>query len=95
MVYYLIVVLLSMKSEMAETEGLLEAERRRYNELEGAFQHSQLEQDSQLQNERQTISLLVSEKTSLATELQRLEGLEASTHYPRHIITFLEFTYFA
>lgn len=36
------------------------------------------ETDTALQNERQTVSLLVAEKAHLASELQRLDGFESS-----------------
>lgn len=70
-----------------KAETLLGEERGRSKELEQRVQQVQNEKETLLQNERQTISLLVSEKASLSTELERLEGLEASTHsYDEHAL---------
>jgi chromosome segregation ATPase len=50
-------------------------------DLEGRLQQLQSNTDNALENERQTIALLVSEKSSLTGELQRLEDVEASQLY--------------
>lgn len=63
---------------MQETETLLQDERHRSTQLDGQVQQLQDEKETLLQNQHQTISLLVSEKASLASELERFQDLEAS-----------------
>lgn len=63
--------------ELQQTEVLLEEQRACSTTLTDQLQQLQAEKTTSLQNERQTISLLVSEKSSLAAELERLEGLES------------------
>ncbi len=62
---------------LRETEVTLGEERKRSQQLSQDVQQLQIERETFLRNEQQTISLLVSEKASLASELERLEGLES------------------
>ncbi|KAK0466295.1 uncharacterized protein EV420DRAFT_1617576 [Desarmillaria tabescens] len=64
-------------TELRETEAILGEERERSQQLSQDLQQLQAEREAFMRNEQQTISLLVSEKASLASELQRLEGLES------------------
>lgn len=67
--------------EVQQVEALLEEQRNQSKDLKEELERLEVEKDAQLQNEQQTISLLVSEKSSLAAELQRLEGVESSKAY--------------
>lgn len=67
--------------EVLQVEALLEEQRTQSEALKEELERLEIEKESQLQNEQQTISLLVSEKSSLAAELQRLEGAESSKTY--------------
>ena len=60
------------------TELLLEKETARADLLDERFQQLQTDAEISLQNERQTISLLVSEKASLLFDLQRLDNAQSS-----------------
>lgn len=60
------------------TEILLEKETARADLLDERFQQLQTDAEISLQNERQTISLLVSEKASLLSDLQRLDNAQSS-----------------
>ena len=57
-----------------EMDALLQQERFKTQELESRVR----DLDANLQSQQQTISLLVSEKASLATSLEQLESVEAS-----------------
>lgn len=63
---------------LRQVETRLGEERGRFEALDEEFRQFRTEKEVSVQNERQTVSLLVSEKASLITELQRLEGLELS-----------------
>jgi multidrug resistance efflux pump len=56
---------------------LLKEQRAHFQTLREQLDQLEAEKEVSLQNERQTISLLVSEKSSLTAELERLEGVEA------------------
>lgn len=58
--------------------------------LEDLVQRLQAENETLQQNQQQTISLLVSEKASLAAELERLEGVESCESSFRCYIGYLE-----
>lgn len=60
-------------------EALLHESRATAQALEERVQRLQAENETLQQNQQQTISLLVSEKASLASELERLEGVENCT----------------
>lgn len=63
--------------EAAQQSGvLLQEERQRSKLLDEQIAQLKIDSEKLLQNEQQTISLLVSEKSSLTSELERLEGLE-------------------
>lgn len=62
---------------MQRTEALLEEQRAHSQTLGEQLDQLEAEKEVSLQNERQTISFLVSEKSSLTAELERLEGVEA------------------
>ncbi|KJA28608.1 hypothetical protein HYPSUDRAFT_197438 [Hypholoma sublateritium FD-334 SS-4] len=61
----------------AQAKAALDAEKTRVETLREEFQTLKEETDTALQNERQTVSLLVAEKAHLASELQRLDGFES------------------
>ncbi|KAG5645333.1 hypothetical protein DXG03_006395 [Asterophora parasitica] len=60
-----------------QTETLLDGQRTRSRELEEQLHHLEVEKERALQNEQQTISLLVSEKSSLLAEVERLGDIES------------------
>lgn len=60
------------------TEILLEQETARADLLDEQFRQLQTDAEISLQNERQTISLLVSEKASLLSDLQQLDDAQSS-----------------
>lgn len=62
--------------DLRDAETRLEEERNRFVTLEKEFQKFRVEKGALLQNEKQTVGLLVSEKASLISELQRLERIE-------------------
>jgi hypothetical protein len=61
-----------------QAEALLIAERKRVEELQLSYQKLQDDTEIALQNEHRTVSLLVSEKTHLTAELEKLESLPDS-----------------
>lgn len=67
----------AVELEAHQTEALLQEQRARANNLEEQLQRLQDEKDRALQNKQQTISLLVSEKSSLVAEVQYLEDVES------------------
>jgi len=60
-----------------KTEALLEEERRRVEQLQESLETLQQDSEIALQNERQTVALLVNEKTHLSAELQKREHHES------------------
>ncbi|KAF8167455.1 hypothetical protein B0H34DRAFT_17861 [Crassisporium funariophilum] len=60
----------------------LEAERSRVEKLQESYQSLQDDTEIALQNERQTVSLLVTEKTHLSAELQKRESFESRSGRP-------------
>ena len=60
-----------------KTEALLEEERRHVEQLQGSLGTLQQDSEIALQNERQTVSILVNEKTHLSAELQKREHYES------------------
>ena len=62
---------------MRKTEALLEEERRRVEQLQENLETLQQDSEIALQNERQTVSILVNEKTHLSAELQKREHYES------------------
>lgn len=68
-------------SELQESESKLAKEQERTNDLEAQIQRAQSEKDAAVgiqQSQQQTISLLVSEKASLTSDLERLGEVEQS-----------------
>ncbi|KAF8665466.1 hypothetical protein AX16_000484 [Volvariella volvacea WC 439] len=65
-----------LKQRLEELEAQIESGKTEYRSLEEESQNRLSEIGSLLQNERKTVSLLVSEKASIIAELQRLEGVE-------------------
>lgn len=65
---------------------LLEQERIQYSALEFRLDGLQQEAGSQLKNHEETISLLVSEKATLTSELHRLDEVEASACWVHEMI---------
>ncbi|KAF5385243.1 hypothetical protein D9615_001137 [Tricholomella constricta] len=63
--------------KMQQTEALLEDQRARAKELGEQLQRLVMDKERALQNEQQTISLLVSEKSSLTAEVERLQDVES------------------
>ncbi|KAJ7750256.1 hypothetical protein B0H16DRAFT_857771 [Mycena metata] len=70
-----------LEAQARETENLLNESRTAARELEERVQRLQSENETLQHNQQQTISLLVSEKASLASELERLEGVENCTRF--------------
>ncbi|KAJ7150290.1 hypothetical protein C8R46DRAFT_500482 [Mycena filopes] len=68
----------SFESQARETEAQLNESRAAARAWEERVQQLQSENETLQHNQQQTISLLVSEKASLASELERLEGVENS-----------------
>lgn len=62
---------------MQQTEALLEEQRGHSKTLAEQLHQLEVEKETLLRDERQTVSLLVSEKSSLTAELERLEGIES------------------
>ena len=60
-----------------KTEALLEEERKRVGQLRESLETLQQDSEIALQNERQTVSILVNEKTHLSAELQKREQYES------------------
>lgn len=58
-------------------EALLEEERRRVEKLQENLETLQQDSEITLQNERQTVAILVNEKTHLSAELQKREHYES------------------
>lgn len=65
-------------SELRETEAALEAGRSEFQQSKAQYEQERHRLESALDNERQTVSLLVSEKSTLASELHRLGDVESS-----------------
>lgn len=63
--------------EVQQLETVLDETRVHSKTVAEQLERLQVEKETSLQNERQTISLLVSEKSSLTAELERLEGVES------------------
>lgn len=61
-----------------QAEASLIAERKRVEELQQSYQKLQDDTEIALQNEHRTVSLLVSGKTHLTAELEKLESLPDS-----------------
>jgi hypothetical protein len=59
------------------TQQRLDAEAAQVKQLNTQLAEAQANTEEALRNERQTISLLVSEKASLTEELERLNGIES------------------
>lgn len=57
---------------------MLAAERSEFQQSTTEYKQERHRLELSLDNERQTVSFLVSEKSSLAAELNRLEGVESS-----------------
>ncbi|CAA7264760.1 unnamed protein product [Cyclocybe aegerita] len=66
-----------LEAAAQQAEASLEAERRHVEELQE--DHRRLQEDTEiaLENERRTVSILVSEKAHLTSEVQKLEGFES------------------
>ncbi|KAF9021732.1 hypothetical protein BDZ89DRAFT_1137774 [Hymenopellis radicata] len=62
--------------KVRHTEALLQEDYSRLQELQSDVQKLHEEMETMRRNEQQTVSLLVSEKVSLTSNLERLEGLE-------------------
>ncbi|KAF8915120.1 hypothetical protein CPB85DRAFT_455823 [Mucidula mucida] len=67
------------EEKVRHTEALLREEHNRLQALQGDVQKLHEEMETMRRNEQQTVSLLVSEKVSLTSNLERLEGLEAGS----------------
>ncbi|KAJ7597367.1 hypothetical protein C8J56DRAFT_317211 [Mycena floridula] len=76
-----------MTSTMQKTEALLEEETRHSRSLDEQIAQLQAERENLLENQQQTISLLVSEKTQLSSDLERLEGIEAKAQATEDILS--------
>jgi hypothetical protein len=59
-------------------EAVLEAERSQFQQSTAQYKQERHRLELSLDNERQTVSLLVSEKSSLGAELHRLGDAESS-----------------
>ncbi|KAJ6520274.1 hypothetical protein C8R45DRAFT_1058402 [Mycena sanguinolenta] len=66
----------AFESQTQQADALLQESRAATQVLEDLVQRLQADNEALQQNQQQTISLLVSEKASLASELERLEGVE-------------------
>ncbi|KNZ76385.1 Laminin-like protein epi-1 [Termitomyces sp. J132] len=62
----------------------LEEQRHRAEELEEKLNSLEVEKEQAIRNERQTISFLVSEKSSLTSEVKRLETFESKSEILEH-----------
>ncbi|KAG6842380.1 hypothetical protein C0991_007510 [Blastosporella zonata] len=69
-----------VETKVKKTDSLLEEQRTIVAELEEKLQKLEVEKEQALLNEQQTISLLVSEKSSLASEVHRLEAHESKAN---------------
>ncbi|KAG6846055.1 hypothetical protein H0H87_006419 [Tephrocybe sp. NHM501043] len=72
------------ESKLKNTEYLLYEQRVSSAELEEKLRQLEVEKEQALLNEQQTISLLVSEKSSLTSEVQRLEEFETKANTLEH-----------
>jgi myosin protein heavy chain len=73
---------------LQEVEALLEEQRAQSKKSNEQLQRLEAEKQALLRNEQQTISLLVSEKSSLTAELQRLETVESGMAHYRYEFVF-------
>ncbi|KAF9451367.1 hypothetical protein P691DRAFT_787200 [Macrolepiota fuliginosa MF-IS2] len=71
----------SARTNNAKLEELLEQERAQYSTLESRFEELRRETSTQFKNHEDTISLLVSEKATLTSELHRLDEAEARAQH--------------
>ncbi|KAF8240740.1 hypothetical protein L208DRAFT_1230455 [Tricholoma matsutake] len=69
-----------------ENASLMSERLQALESLAEQLERLQVEKETSLQNERQTISLLVSEKSSLTAELERLEGVESEAHATKELL---------
>ncbi|KAF8640607.1 hypothetical protein AX17_000268 [Amanita inopinata Kibby_2008] len=67
----------SLESNIRETNAQLKKKLLRFQEVSNQREQERGKLETLLENERQTISLLVSEKSTLTTELHRLEEVES------------------
>ncbi|KAF8963934.1 hypothetical protein BDZ97DRAFT_1919464 [Flammula alnicola] len=67
----------SFEAAAQQAEALLVAERKRVEELEQNYQRLQNDTETALENEQRTVSLLVTEKAHLTSELQKRENFES------------------
>ncbi|KAF9486371.1 hypothetical protein BDN70DRAFT_926625 [Pholiota conissans] len=65
----------NIEAAAQQADASLAAERKRVEDLQRSYQQLQDDMEATLQNEHRTVSLLVSEKTHLTAELQKLENL--------------------
>ncbi|KAK2461493.1 hypothetical protein APHAL10511_005956 [Amanita phalloides] len=76
-----------IESKLRGVEAELEAERSRFQQFMDRQEQERHRLESLLDDERQTVSLLVSEKSNLAAELHRLGGMESRAHEFESMLT--------
>jgi len=64
-----------------QVDILLQDERRHMEEFKAKYDNLRIEMETALENERRTVSILVSEKVHLTSKLEKLEDFESSTFY--------------
>ncbi|KAK7058632.1 hypothetical protein VNI00_002268 [Paramarasmius palmivorus] len=65
------------KSELQSTRSQLQEEQSRSTQLEAELEQVRIDKENSIRNEKQTISLLVSEKATLTAELERLGDVDS------------------
>ena len=66
-----------LRKDTRTTEALFKEERKRLEKLLEELETFKQDSEIALQNERQTVSILVNEKTHLSAELQKREQYES------------------
>ncbi|KAG7099845.1 hypothetical protein E1B28_001652 [Marasmius oreades] len=67
----------TIKTQLQKSESLLKEEQHQSQQLRERVEQIQAEKDNSIRNEQRTISLLVSEKSALTSELERLGDVDA------------------
>jgi hypothetical protein len=68
-----------------QADILLQDERRRTEEFKAKYDNLRMEMETSLENERRTVSILVSEKVHLTSKLEKLEDSESSAFYSQSV----------
>jgi len=82
-----LVIFLNFHLEAADkTQALLDTQRRHVEELQSHLDKQRQDTEIALDSERQTVALLVNEKSHLTAELEKCQDFESSMFRP-HLVT--------